>query len=72
VQVWDIVVNKRIKMLQGHAGRVGALAWNENVLSSGSLDGPILQRDTRTPSLVAERRLVGHQQEVSNIQFVKY
>ncbi|PNF35729.1 Fizzy-related protein [Cryptotermes secundus] len=69
VQVWDIVVNKQIKMMQGHGGRVGTLAWNENVLSSGSQDTLILQRDMRTPSLVAERRLVGHQQEVCGLKW---
>lgn len=33
----------------GHTARVGALAWNGDVLSSGSRDRMILQRDTRTP-----------------------
>jgi cell division cycle 20-like protein 1 (cofactor of APC complex) len=65
VQVWDIVVKKQIKIIPGHARRVGTLAFNGNVLSSGSQDTLILQRDIRTPSHVAERRLVGHQQEVS-------
>lgn len=41
----------------------GALAWNGDMLSSGSRDRLILQRDARTPSPV-ERRLIGHRQEV--------
>lgn len=65
MQVWDTVVNRQLKMMQGHAGRVGTLAWNGNILSSGSQDTFILQHDMRMPSLVAERRLVGHQEEVS-------
>ena len=44
----------------------GALAWNGDMLSSGSRDRLILQRDARTPSPV-ERRLIGHRQEVSLI-----
>jgi cell division cycle 20-like protein 1 (cofactor of APC complex) len=69
VQVWDVVTNNKIKMMKGHSGRVGTLAWNENVLSSGSYDTLILQRDMRTPSVVAERRLVGHQQEVCGLKW---
>lgn len=64
VQVWDVAVNKQVNKMQGHSARVGALAWNGDVLSSGSRDRLILQRDVRTPSVVVERRLVGHRQEV--------
>ena len=66
VQVWDVAVNKQVNKMQGHSARVGALAWNGDVLSSGSRDRLILQRDVRTPGIVAERRLVGHRQEVSS------
>lgn len=45
-----MAVNKQVNKLQGHSARVGALAWNGDVLSSGSRDRLILQRDTRTPS----------------------
>ena len=34
------------------------------MLSSGSRDRLILQRDIRTPSIVPERKLTGHKQEV--------
>jgi cell division cycle 20-like protein 1 (cofactor of APC complex) len=71
VQVWDVAANRRINVMQGHLSRVGALAWNGDVVSSGSLDRNILQRDVRTPSSVVERRLVGHQQEVRRERFVK-
>lgn len=49
VTVWDVASNKQVNKLQGHTARVGALAWNGDVLSSGSRDRIILQRDTRTP-----------------------
>ena len=42
----------------------GALAWNGDILSSGSRDRIILQRDVRSPSIVPERKLAGHKQEV--------
>lgn len=64
VQIWDVAVNKQVNKLVGHSARVGALAWNGDILSSGSRDKDIYLRDVRTPSLVPEKRLVGHRQEV--------
>ena len=49
--------------------RVGALAWNGDMLSSGSRDRLIFQRDIRTPSQTPERRLVGHRQEVCGLKW---
>ncbi|CAH1962719.1 unnamed protein product [Acanthoscelides obtectus] len=69
VTVWDVAVNKQVNKLMGHTARVGALAWNGDVLSSGSRDRLILQRDTRTPPNVTERRLVGHRQEVCGLKW---
>lgn len=59
----------QINKLQGHSARVGALAWNGDILSSGSRDRLIMQRDTRTPALVSERRLGGHRQEVCGLKW---
>ncbi|XP_078583929.1 LOW QUALITY PROTEIN: uncharacterized protein LOC144866438 [Branchiostoma floridae x Branchiostoma japonicum] len=64
VQVWDAMAGKRISVLEGHSARVGALAWNTDILSSGSKDQVILQRDVRTTGIVPERRLAGHNDEV--------
>lgn len=69
VQVWDVSTNKRINTLEGHTARVGALAWNGDILSSGSRDRHIIQRDIRTPCIVPERRLVGHRQEVCGLKW---
>ncbi|XP_052863074.1 fizzy-related protein homolog isoform X2 [Anopheles bellator] len=69
VTVWDVAASKQVNKLLGHSARVGALAWNGDVLSSGSRDRLILQRDTRTPSQVPERRLVGHRQEVCGLKW---
>jgi cell division cycle 20-like protein 1 (cofactor of APC complex) len=38
VQVWDVAVNEQINEMQGHSARVGALAWNGDVVSPGSHD----------------------------------
>jgi hypothetical protein len=64
VQVWDVAAEKAIKMMRWRSRRVNALAWNRDVVSSGN-NGCILEHDTRTSSLAAERRLVGHQGQVS-------
>ena len=69
VQIWDVAANKKINTLEGHTARVGALAWNGDILSSGSRDRLILQRDIRTPSLAPERRLAGHRQEVCGLKW---
>jgi len=41
---------KLIRVYHGHEGRVGALAWSSNMLSSGSKDRTILNRDLRAKS----------------------
>lgn len=69
VQVWDVAVSKQVNKLIGHSARVGALAWNGDVLTSGSRDKDIFQKDVRTPALVPERRLVGHRQEVCGLKW---
>lgn len=69
VQVWDATANKRVNVLEGHSARVGALAWNGDILSSGSRDRQIFQRDVRTPCIVPERRLTGHRQEVCGLKW---
>lgn len=70
VQVWDVAASKQTCLLEGHSARVGALAWNGDVLSSGSRDRLILQRDARTAGGVPpERRLQGHRQEVCGLKW---
>ncbi|XP_033115129.1 fizzy-related protein homolog isoform X2 [Anneissia japonica] len=69
VQVWDAGAQKKIHVLEGHSARVGALAWNSDMLSSGSRDRVILQRDLRNSSLMADRRLTGHRQEVCGLKW---
>jgi len=69
VQVWDVTANKKLSQLEGHSARVGALAWNGDILSSGSRDRLIFQRDARTPNIVPERRLGGHRQEVCGLKW---
>ena len=70
-RIADPVLNQfqQVNKLNGHTARVGALAWNSDILSSGSRDRLIMQRDTRTPPQTCERRLEGHRQEVCGLKW---
>lgn len=47
VQLWDTQECKRLATFSGHSGRVCAMAWNGQVISSAGLGGDILQHDWR-------------------------
>lgn len=68
VQIWDTIKTKKINTLSGHTTRVGSLAWNDNLLCSGSRDRMILMRDLRSP-IDSMKRLVGHRQEVCGLKW---
>ena len=68
VQIWDVTTCKRLTTMKGHSTRVGALAWNGDLLASGSRDGLILQRDIRTPATIA-KRLSGHRDAVCGLKW---
>ena len=61
VQIWDVEKLKLVSTLTGHTLRVGAMAWNSNILSTGSRDKTILQRDIRTNTPFVSK-LAGHKQ----------
>ncbi|OSX75027.1 hypothetical protein BU14_0258s0032 [Porphyra umbilicalis] len=68
VQIWDTDKLARLRTMRSHAGRVGALAWNGPVLSSGSRDAAIHHHDVR----VARHHtatLAGHTQEVCGLRW---
>ncbi|KAF8491463.1 WD40 repeat-like protein [Russula emetica] len=54
---------------QAHAQRVGALAWNAHVLSSGSRDRMVYHRDVREPGTRPFRKSAGHRQEVCGLRW---
>lgn len=68
VEIWDATKMKCIRTMSGHNLRVSSLAWNEHILSSGSRDRSILNRDVR----VAEHfvnRFDHHKQEVCGLKW---
>lgn len=69
VQVWDINAQKLIRTFEGHDGRVGALSWNSmDILSSGSKDHSILNRDLRVKEN-SIGRIEAHRQEVCGLKW---
>ena len=68
VKVFDIESASVIRTMTGHSLRVGSLAWNEHILSSGSKDRAIYHRDVR----ISEhhiRKLTGHKQEICGLKW---
>jgi WD40 repeat protein len=72
VLLLDVSITRLLNLMQSQFATVGALAWNENVLSSGTSDSSILQRDVRSHSHVTERRLLRHRREVSRNELRYY
>uniref|UniRef100_A0A914X5V5 Fizzy-related protein homolog n=1 Tax=Plectus sambesii TaxID=2011161 RepID=A0A914X5V5_9BILA len=68
-QVWDVHAQKRTLNLPGHSSRIGCLAWNGDLVCSGSRDRLIIQRDIRSPPVVVERKLNAHRQEVCGLKW---
>ncbi|KAF3760245.1 WD40 repeat-like protein [Cryphonectria parasitica EP155] len=68
VQIWDAERTRRLRTMTGHTGRVGSLAWNSHILTSGSRDRLIYHRDVRRPDQWV-RKLVGHKQEVCGLKW---
>lgn len=66
VQLWDVEMGRQVRQLRGHSARVGALSWNNHVLSSGSKDNSILHHDVRLQSNVVGKML-HHTQEVCGL-----
>ena len=54
---------RRLRTMAGHRARVGVMAWSSHMLSSGSRDRNILQRDIRAPEDF-QSKLLGHRSEV--------
>ena len=67
VQIWDAAANRKTVSFPRHTARVGALAWNDHCIYSGSRDRFILQNDTRSSK--QERKLAGHRQEVCGLKW---
>ncbi|XVF80983.1 hypothetical protein PTKIN_Ptkin15bG0120000 [Pterospermum kingtungense] len=69
VQVWDSASNRQLCSLRGcHISRVGCLAWNNNILTTGGTDGRIVNNDDRIKCHIVETYR-GHEQEVCGLKW---
>lgn len=55
--------------MTGHTARVGSLAWNNHILSTGSRDRTILHRDVRVPDHYIRKLSGHHKQEVCGLKW---
>ncbi|KAL5550090.1 hypothetical protein UlMin_000266 [Ulmus minor] len=69
VQLWDSVSNRKLRTLRdGHRLRVGSLAWNNHILTTGGMEGRIVNNDVRLRKHIVETYR-GHQQEVCGLKW---
>ncbi|KAL8122324.1 hypothetical protein AgCh_018893 [Apium graveolens] len=69
VQLWDSTANEQLRTLRGcHSSRVGALDWNNQILSTGGMDGQIVNNDVRIRDHIVETYR-GHHQEVCGLRW---
>lgn len=68
VEIWDATKIKCVRTMTGHSLRVSSLAWNEHILSSGSRDRTILNRDVRVEDHFINK-LEHHKQEVCGLKW---
>ncbi|XP_055828375.1 cell division cycle 20.2, cofactor of APC complex-like isoform X2 [Solanum dulcamara] len=68
LQLWDAETSKLVRDLQGHQSRVGCVAWNGHILTSGSKDRAIINHDARARNnLVSVTRV--HRGEVCGVKW---
>ncbi|OMO83152.1 hypothetical protein CCACVL1_11536 [Corchorus capsularis] len=71
VQLWDAASNQKLRTLRGchaHGSRVGSMAWNNHVLTTGGMDGLIVNNDERMSSHIVDS-YEGHTLEVCGLKW---
>ncbi|KAL6634061.1 hypothetical protein ACP70R_026732 [Stipagrostis hirtigluma subsp. patula] len=68
VQIWDASRCKRMRTMESHHMRVGALAWSSSLLSSGSRDKSILHHDIRAQEDYVTK-LTAHKSEICGLKW---
>ncbi|CAE8630060.1 unnamed protein product [Polarella glacialis] len=69
VQIWDPCAQRQLRNLRGHAGRLGALAWHEHVLSSGAADAELHQHDVRVREHLLARITGAHADLICGLDY---
>ena len=66
-QIWDLEKMRVLRTMQNHTDRVSSLAWNENILSTGSKDSKIINYDMRKKEALSVMH--GHKKEVCGLKW---
>ena len=71
VELYDVNKKELISTFKGHSSRVGVVAWNRNLISSGSKDHSIIIRDIRCRDNDENilKKFKDHQQEVCGLKW---
>ncbi|KAJ7514154.1 hypothetical protein O6H91_23G030800 [Diphasiastrum complanatum] len=68
VQLWDSDKKFQVRKMTGHSARVGSLAWNGQILTTGGRDSRIINHDVRAGD-DRTSHLIGHRQEVCGLKW---
>ncbi|XP_042484841.1 cell division cycle 20.1, cofactor of APC complex-like [Macadamia integrifolia] len=69
IQLWDSSSDRQLRTLRGgHLSRVGSLDWNNHILTTGGMDGLIINNDVRVRNQIVETYR-GHHQEVCGLKW---
>ena len=70
IQIWDATSCQCLRVYtNAHSGRVGALAWYQNTITSGSHDRGVQHRDVRAPDKRPYEEHTVHRQEVCGLKW---
>lgn len=67
-QLWDVNECKQLRSMDGHSDRVGAMSWNNHILTSGSRDTTVVNHDVRV-ARHAVSVMTSHTQEVCGLSW---
>lgn len=67
-RIFDVSKLKQIRNMHGHRARVGTMAWNSHLLSTGSRDRNVLQRDVRAQEAMVQK-CSAHRSEVCGLKW---
>ncbi|KAL5137812.1 Cell division cycle 20.1, cofactor of APC complex [Glycine soja] len=70
LQLWDAETSKPIRILQGHGHRIATIAWNGQILTSGSHDKYIINHDVRARNNVISQ-VKAHKAEVCGLKWTR-
>ena len=68
VELWDVETSQKLRTMSGHQNQIGALSWNQHILSSACGDGSIWHHDVRMPRHKV-MELLGHTGEVCGLKW---